>query len=169
MQWWVQPTCWTERRNKEEGQAHPSSFCEDEKGITVNVKAYTACTFAYSTRQDKVYSVQRWRCWSDKKDWATMRILPQLCTAMKFITPAQYSKSNQVFCGSTWTLSPAPAVHDDTVWYKCKMQAHYVINTSAANDFVEKYPGEFICLKHHHQVFFFQHLFRLLLWPSIEI
>ena len=98
-QWWVQPTCWTERKNKEEGQAHPSSFCEDEKVITVNVKAYTACTFAYSTRQDKVYSVQMWRCWSDKKDWATMRIIPQLCTAMKFITPAQYSKSNQVFCG----------------------------------------------------------------------
>ena len=66
-QWWVQPTCWTERKNKEEGQAHPFSFCEDEKVITVNVKAYTACTFAYSTRQDKVYSVQRWRCWSDKK------------------------------------------------------------------------------------------------------
>jgi len=43
-----------------------------------------------------------------------MRILPPLSTAMKFISPAQYSKSNQ---------------------------AHYVINTSAANDFVEKYPG----------------------------
>jgi len=43
-----------------------------------------------------------------------MRILPPLSTAMKFISPAQYTKSNQ---------------------------AHYVINTSAANDFVEKYPG----------------------------
>merc|ERR1711934_267840 len=45
---------------------------------------------------------------------ATMRILPPLSTAMKFISPAQYTKSNQ---------------------------AHYVINTSAANDFVEKYAG----------------------------
>jgi len=43
-----------------------------------------------------------------------MRILPPLSTAMKFISPAQYTKSNQ---------------------------AHYVINTSAANDFVEKYSS----------------------------
>jgi len=43
-----------------------------------------------------------------------MRLLPPLSTAMKFITPAQYSKSNQ---------------------------AHYVINTTAVNDFVEKHPG----------------------------
>jgi cyclopropane fatty-acyl-phospholipid synthase-like methyltransferase len=42
-----------------------------------------------------------------------MKIFPKLSTAMKFITPAQYSKSNQ---------------------------AHYVINTSAVNDFTKVHP-----------------------------
>lgn len=42
-----------------------------------------------------------------------MKIFPKLSTAMKFITPAQYSKSNQ---------------------------AHYVINTSAVNDFTQVHP-----------------------------
>ena len=39
-----------------------------------------------------------------------MKIFPKLSTAMKFVSPAQYSKSNQ---------------------------AHYLINTTAVNDFTK--------------------------------
>jgi len=42
-----------------------------------------------------------------------MKIFPRLSTAMKFITPTQYSKSNQ---------------------------AHYVINTTAVNEFTQVHP-----------------------------
>lgn len=42
-----------------------------------------------------------------------MKIFPKLSTAMKFITPAQYSKSNQ---------------------------AHYIINTTAVNEFTKVHP-----------------------------
>ena len=49
--------------------------------------------------------------WNQKE--RKMKIFPKLSTAMKFITPAQYSKSNQ---------------------------AHYIINTTAVNEFTHVHP-----------------------------